>query len=127
MASGLTTSFISIDILASRLVFASNGRSHETSSNARSRQANGANRRVGATGNVQMYPVSRSRRGETVNEGKSCDASSSREHIIDTVGTTSEIEAGVVAHGHGADQSAGMGISKTVGFEITESRVGEGR
>ncbi|OIW25972.1 hypothetical protein CONLIGDRAFT_647699 [Coniochaeta ligniaria NRRL 30616] len=118
-----------IDILASRLVFASNGRSHETSSNSRSRRAT-ANRRLSngfggsGTGHVQMYTVTQSgRRIDTTNDHKSSDATSSQEHIIDPFGATSQIEAGVgVAHGSDNGRAT-TGISKTVGFEISESRV----
>ncbi|KAB5566970.1 hypothetical protein GE09DRAFT_1171895 [Coniochaeta sp. 2T2.1] len=134
-----------IDILASRLVFAGNGRSHDTSSNSRSRRAGtggggaghnggGGNRRNSngfggtGTGHVQMYPVSRAtRNGDiTMNDRKSSDATSSQEHIIEPYGPTSEIEGGA----RGSDVSHGRttpgvgGISKTVGFEISESRVG---
>jgi hypothetical protein len=79
------------------------------------------------TVHLQMYPGSQSGRGRngTVNDHKSGDATSSQEHIIESFGPSAEIEVGAgVAH-DGDQGRATPGISKTVGFEITESRVSD--
>ncbi len=58
-----------------------------------------------------------------MNDHKSSDATSSQEHIIDPFGATSQVEAGVgVAHSLKNGRTT-PGISKTVGFEISETRV----
>jgi hypothetical protein len=73
-----------------------------------------------------MYPVSQAgRRGGTQIDHKSSDATSSQEHIIESIGTTSEVEAGLASNPDHV--RSGNGISKTVEFEISERRVGEGR
>lgn len=82
---------------------------------------------VTGTGHVEMHTASQSRRlSETIDDDrKSCDAVSSREPMIDCFGATSYIEAGVdVADRLDDDGRSIPGISKTVGFEITEGRVG---
>jgi hypothetical protein len=58
-----------------------------------------------------------------MNDIKSSDATSSQEHIIDPFGATAHIEAGAgIVHSSDIG-TANPGISKTVGFEISESRV----
>ena len=117
-------------------MFAKNGRSHETaSSNSRSRRAGTGNNHGGpggGGGSVPMYPVSHgTRNGGTMNDRKSSDATSSQEHIIEPYGPVNEIEGGAgVGVGRGSDMHGRStpgptaGINKTVGFEISETRVG---
>jgi hypothetical protein len=74
-----------------------------------------------------MYPVSGTgRRNDTATDRKSSDAASSQEHIIGSVfGARSEIEGGPGVHPieNGRVTPGFTGINKTVGFEISESRV----